>query len=202
MTREPFTAGPIRTEPATRHNAPVQRIAIVGSPGSGKTTLARELAGRLDLTHIEIDAIFHQPGWEPLPDDQFIARITQATSADRWVSDGNYQRVARPIIWQRADTVVFLDLPKRTVMHSLLKRSVRRSWRQEELWNGNKERFRNFVKPDKEDNILLWAWTQYDRYRVDYLTHMEDPQYARLDFVQLRSRREIAEWVAEARGSR
>ncbi len=175
---------------------PMQRIAIVGSPGSGKTTLARQLAERLDLAHIEIDAIFHQPGWEPLPDDQFIARITEATAQERWVTDGNYQRVARPIIWQRADTVVFLDLPKRTVMYALLKRSVRRSWRQEELWNGNRERFRNFVKTDKEENILLWAWTQYNRHRVDYLSDMDDPQYARLNFIHLQGRTTVAQWLA------
>lgn len=174
----------------------MQRIAIVGSPGSGKTTLARELARRLDLAHIELDAIFHQPGWEPLPDDQFIDRITKATAADRWVTDGNYQRVAKPIIWQRADTVVFLDLTKATIMRSLLKRTVRRSWRQEELWNGNRERFRNLVKRDKEQNILLWAWTEYDRHRYGYLADMEDPQYRRLDFVHLPDRPAIANWLA------
>ena len=65
----------------------MQRIAIVGSPGAGKTTLARELAARLDLTHIEIDAIFHQPGWEPLPDADFIAAIESATAGDRWVTE-------------------------------------------------------------------------------------------------------------------
>lgn len=178
----------------------MQRVAIVGSPGAGKTTLARELAARLELEHIELDAIFHQPGWEPLPDDQFIDRVTEVTAGDRWITDGNYQRIARPIIWQRADTVVFLDLPKRTVMYSLLKRSVRRSWRQEELWNGNREQFRNFLKRKKEDNILLWAWTQYDRYRSNYLAAMNDPQHGRLDFVRLRHRSDLSRWLTTVQG--
>jgi adenylate kinase family enzyme len=177
------------------HNASMQRIAVVGSAGSGKTTVARELADRLRLPHIELDAIFHQPGWEPMPDDEFAEQVSVAIAGDRWITDGNYQRVSRPIIWPRADTIVFLDLPKRTVMHALLKRSVRRSWRREELWNGNREQFRNFVKPQKEDNLLVWAWTRYDGYRTRYLDAMQDPEFAHIEFVQLRSRPEVAKWL-------
>ncbi len=182
--------------PVFGNNLRMERIAIVGSPGSGKTSLARRLAEHLDLRHIELDAIFHQPGWEPLPDDQFIARVTEATAGSRWVTDGNYQRVAGPIIWQRADTVVFLDLPRHTAMRALLGRSARRAWRQEELWNGNRERFRNFVKRDKEENILLWAWTQHRRYRRDYLAAIDAPENAGLNFVHLRTRRQVAAWLA------
>lgn len=76
----------------------MDRIAIVGSPGSGKTTLARALADRLDLSHVELDALFHQPGWEPLPDADFIAAVESATAAERWVTCGNYQRISKPII--------------------------------------------------------------------------------------------------------
>jgi adenylate kinase family enzyme len=173
----------------------VQRIAIVGSPGAGKTTLAEKLADRLDLRHIEMDSIFHQPGWRPLPDAEFIAAIERATSADRWVTCGNYQRVSKPIIWQRADTVVFLDLPKATVMRSIIHRSVRRAWKQEELWNGNRERFRNFFSLHKEENIILWAWTQFDRYRKGYRRDMQDPQWSRLDFVHLESRTGVTDWL-------
>lgn len=178
----------------------MQRIAIVGSPGAGKTTLARQLSERLGLTHIEMDAIFHQPGWQPLPDAEFIAALESATAADRWVTCGNYQRVAKPIIWQRADTVIFLDIPKGTVMRSIVHRSVRRAWRQEELWNGNRERFRNFFSSQKEENIILWAWTQYDRYREGYRADMRDPQWSRLEFVHLKSRGAVADWLREVTG--
>lgn len=174
----------------------MERIAVVGSPGAGKTTLARELAERLDLRHIEIDSIFHQPGWQPLPDAEFIAAIESATAGSRWVTCGNYQRVTKPIIWQRADTVVFLDLPKATVMSSIVHRSVRRAWRQEELWNGNRERFRNLFNVKKEENIILWAWTQFDRYRDGYQADMVHPQWNRLEFVHLQSRADVAEWLA------
>lgn len=173
----------------------MQRIAIVGSPGAGKTTLARQLADRLDLTHIEIDAVFHQPDWQPLPDAELVAAIERATSTERWVTCGNYQRVSKPIIWQRADTVVWIDLPKPVIMAALAHRSLRRAWRREELWNGNRERFANFFKPRKEDNILMWAWVHYHSLRERYLGDMQDPQWARLDFVHLRSRRDVRNWL-------
>lgn len=177
----------------------MERIAIVGSPGSGKTTLAGRLAERLDLEHIELDAIFHQPGWQPLPDAEFIAAVERATTGERWVTCGNYQRVSKPLIWQRADTVVFLDLPRTVVMRAIVHRSVRRAWRQEELWNGNRERFSNFFSPRKEDNIILWAWTQFGRYRTGYRADMGRPEYAHLTFIHLQSRLEVERWLATVR---
>ena len=90
----------------------VRRVSVVGNSGSGKSTLARELAASLGVAHIELDSVFHQPGWEPLPEDEFQRLVTARTSENGWVIDGNYSAV-RPIVWARADTVVWLDLPKR-----------------------------------------------------------------------------------------
>jgi cytidylate kinase len=42
------------------------RVVVVGNSGSGKTTFALRLAQALDLTHVELDSIYHQPGWTPL----------------------------------------------------------------------------------------------------------------------------------------
>ncbi len=84
------------------------RISVVGSSGSGKTTLAKALAARLDIPFVELDAIFHQPNWTELPDDEFRARVREAVAADAWVVDGNYG-VVRPIVLGRATTVVWLD---------------------------------------------------------------------------------------------
>ncbi|MBT8194425.1 MAG: hypothetical protein KJP22_13550 [Acidimicrobiia bacterium] len=109
---------------------------------------------------------------------------------------GNYQRVSKPIIWQRADTVVWLDLPKPVVLRALVHRSVRRAWQREELWNGNRERFGNLLKTRNEDNILLWAWAHFDSLRDRYSAAIAEPSWAHLDFVRLRSRREVSEWLA------
>ena len=80
--------------------------------------------------------------------------------------DGNYSAV-RPIVWARADTVVWLDLPKRTVMRQIIWRTLRRAARQE-LWNGNRERWRNFFSLDPEESVIAWAWHKHGEYRAEY----------------------------------
>ncbi|MBA3524374.1 MAG: adenylate kinase, partial [Geodermatophilaceae bacterium] len=163
---------------------------VVGDAGSGKTTFARVLAARLDVPHIEIDAIFHQPGWTRLPDEQFVARVTAATAGDAWVVDGNYSRV-RDIVWGRADTVVVLDLPRRRVMAQLLARTLSRAATRRELWNGNREQWRNLVGRDPEHNILLLSWTRYPVNRQRWRAAAVDPRWSHLTWLRARSRREV-----------
>jgi len=88
----------------------MQRINVVGTSCSGKTTLARAIARRRDLPSVELDALFWGPSWEPVPADLFRSRVSDAVAAERWVLDGGYSNV-RPIIWERADTIVWLDYP-------------------------------------------------------------------------------------------
>jgi len=67
----------------------MQRISLVGVPGSGKTTAGRRLASSLGVPFLELDAIVHQAGWHDLPVDEFRARVRDAVSGDAWVVDGN-----------------------------------------------------------------------------------------------------------------
>lgn len=164
---------------------------MVGVSGSGKTTLAAQLASCLDAPHLELDSVFHQPGWQPLAREEFRARAAAFAAGDTWVVDGSYTSVL-DLVWQRADTVVWLDLPRRVVMRRIIWRTLRRAIVREELWNGNKEPWRNFFRADPEKSVIAWAWTRYHGYRARYASAMADPQYAHLTFVHLRSRRDIA----------
>jgi adenylate kinase family enzyme len=125
----------------------VKRVSVVGNSGSGKSTLARALATRLGVPHIELDALNHQSGWQRLPAVEFRERIDTATAAGGWVVDGNYSAV-RDLVWARADTVAWLDPPRRTVMRQVVWRSVHRVAMRVELWNGNRERWRNLLTRD------------------------------------------------------
>lgn len=127
--------------------------------GFGKTTVARALAARLGVPHVELDAIFHKPGWTGLDDQEFARRVEAATADEAWVVDGNYSRI-QPIIWSRADTVVVLALPRWRVLSQLLIRTLRRGWTGEELWAGNRESLRNLIRRDPERNILLWSFDE------------------------------------------
>jgi adenylate kinase family enzyme len=164
-------------------------VAVVGCSGSGKTTLARSLARTLGVPHIELDALFHQPGWTPLDNDTFRARVGRATGAVGWVVDGNYSTV-RDIVWQRADAVVWFDLPYAVVMARTIRRTVRRAVTRQELWNGNREHWSNMFSWHPEKSIIAWAATRHKVYRQRYGAAEHDPRWAGLAFVRLRSQRE------------
>lgn len=83
--------------------APGRRIAIVGTSGSGKTTVAARLASSLGLPHVELDALFWRPDWRQANLEEFRASVDTATSGEGWICDGNYSR-ARDIVLPRADT--------------------------------------------------------------------------------------------------
>jgi adenylate kinase family enzyme len=89
-------------------------VSVVGTSGSGKSTLARELAVILGVPHPELDSVNQQPGWVPLPTDEFRQVVAVRLAEDGWVVDGNYSAV-RLLVWALADTVTWLDLPRRTV---------------------------------------------------------------------------------------
>jgi adenylate kinase family enzyme len=169
---------------------------VVGNSGSGKSTLARELAAVLGVPHVELDGIFHQPGWEPLPAKEFRRAVAARAGEDGWVIDGNYSTV-RPIVWARADTVVWLDLPRRTVMRQVTWRTLRRSLTRQELWNGNREPLANFLRWAPEESIISWAWHSHDKYRTRYAAAAADPAYGQLTFIRLASRRAISRFLAD-----
>jgi adenylate kinase family enzyme len=179
-------------------SAIVRRVSVVGTSGSGKSTLARELAEILGVPHLELDAVHHQPGWAPLPTDEFRRIVAARAAAGGWVIDGNYGRV-RDLVWARADTVVWLDLPKRTVMRQVVWRTLRRVALRRELWNGNRERWRNFLTWNPEQSVISWAWHKHAPDHAKYAAAAAGPASAHLRFIRLASRRDIARFLADAR---
>ena len=177
----------------------MQRVSVVGTSGSGKTTLAAALAARLGGEFLELDSVNHQAGWVPLPTPEFRRRVAAVAAGERWVIDGSYSSKVRDLVWARADTVVWLDLPKRTVMRRIVWRSFRRAAGRVELWNGNRERWQNLFRLDPEQSILAWAWTRHAVYRERYRTAQADPANAHLRFIRLRTAGEAEELVRCAR---
>jgi hypothetical protein len=136
------------------------------------------------VTHIELDSIYHQPGWTPLSDEEFRERVIAATQPDTWVVDGSYS-IVRDIIWKRADTVVWFDLPFVTVMARTIRRTVRRSFTREVLWNGNREPMSNLWSLKPEKSIIAWTATRHGVYRRRYRDAEHDSRWTGLRFVRL-----------------
>ena len=167
------------------------RVSVIGCSGAGKTTFGRALAARLDAPFIELDSIFHGPHWTPLSEDEFRARVEPITAGETWVIDGNYGAV-RPIVLARATTVVWLDFSRGRVMTRVIRRSVARAITRRELWNGNKEDFRNFLEPD---HPIWWAWSQHGRKRAEYAARFTQPEYANIDVNRFHTPRAAEEWL-------
>ena len=175
----------------------MRRVSVVGNSGSGKTTMSRELAAALNVPLLELDSIFHLPGWTELPADEFRRQVDRFTSGDAWVVDGNYSAV-RLLVWARVDTVVWVDPPDPVVMARVIRRTLRRVVTREELWNGNREPLANLFS--RERSIVAWSWTQRRKYRDRYSSAMSDPEWAHVEFVPVRTRRDRRRLLAVASG--
>src|SRR6266540_2542235 len=162
----------------------LQRIAVVGTSGAGKTTTARMIAGRLDLPHVELDALHWDANWTMAPLPVFRERVARALAGDAWVADGNYSKT-RDLIWPRAQLIVWLDYRLPVIFWRLFRRSLRRSLSREELWNGNRERLRDQFF--SRDSLFLWVLQSYRRHRAEYPALLGRPEHAHLKLVRLRS---------------
>lgn len=171
-----------------------RRIAVVGCSGAGKTTFARRLSERLGIPHVEIDSLYHGPHWTPTPREILRERVSEVLARDAWILDGNYRNALGDLVRASADTVAWLDFPRWVVMRSVIRRTLLRGWHGTELWNGNRERLIQLLDPRPTQNIMLWSWTQFSKYRASYEAESRDaPGAAR--WHRFRTREEAEAWL-------
>lgn len=167
-----------------------RRVLVAGVSGSGKTTLARRIGELLDLPHTEIDGLHHGAGWTKRP--EFEADVEAFTSEDAWVTEWQYSSV-RPLLAERADLLIWLDLPYPLVLSRVVRRTLRRRLRREQLWNGNVEPPLHTFFTDPE-HIVRWSISTRKLYkqRVPALA----ATHPHLVVVRLRRTREVEPWLA------
>lgn len=134
-----------------------RRVLVAGTSGAGTTTTADRLGHVLGVPHVEIDALFHGPGW--IPREDFLADVEAFSAEPGWVTEWQYGSV-RDLLADRADLVVWLDLPRALVMRQVVARTLRRRLRREVLWNGDVEPALRTVLHDPE-HIVRWAWATH-----------------------------------------
>ncbi len=136
---------------------------MIGSTGSGKTAFSRALAQRLGVPHVELDALFWQPGWVMTSAPELREKVAAALVGNDWVVDGNYASRLGMSVLEQADEIVWLDLPLRITFWRLLRRTLQRLRTREVLWDGNRETFRRAFL--SRNSILLFALRTYRRGR-------------------------------------
>lgn len=175
------------------------RINVVGTSGVGKSTLARRLADQLNAPYIEMDRLYWRENWQGTPDEELLARLDAALSAtESWVLDGNYNRT-RHVKWRNVQAIVWVDYGFWCTLRQAVKRAFSRAWTRQELWpgTGNRESFR--LSFFSRDSIILWTLKTWHKNRQRYLADMQDPQFAGLTFVRLRTQAETEAFITKIR---
>jgi hypothetical protein len=179
-----------RAHQLTRRREWGHRILIKGTSGAGKSTLARELARCCGIRHVELDALHHGPGWKAATAAELCAALEAALDGEAgWVVDGNYDSKLGERVLARATIIVWLDLPLRTKLRRLARRTLRRWVRREVLWNGNRETLMSAFWGF--DALFAWAVRTHFRYRRQWPSLFEGRPV-----VRLRTAREVERWLA------
>jgi adenylate kinase family enzyme len=170
----------------------VRRVCLIATAsGCGKTTTGRALAERLRVPFYELDSLYHGPNWTPVSRDEMRARVLPIVESDAWVIDGTYRGTIGDVVPEAADIVVWLDLPVRVWLPRLLRRTARRVIRREELWNGNRERWRDALHPT--NSVVFYALRNYRTTRRTL-----EAELGRFNVARLRTPAEVEAFLSSA----
>lgn len=162
----------------------MKRVVVLGVGGAGKTRLAHAVARTTGLPIVHLDRIFWRPGWQLAPRDEARAALDEAVAGERWIIDGNFLSVG-DARFERADTVVFLDLPRMTCLARALRRAFRdRGRMRPDLPDGCPEGF------DLDFYRWIWNFGRDDRPQI-----LERLEQTGADVVHLRSRADVERYV-------
>ena len=173
----------------------MRKIAVIASAsGNGKTTLGRQLARRLGVPFVELDALVHGPGWVETPDDELRAQVEPIVRSDGWVIDGTYQHKLGELVLRAADVIVWLDLPIRVWLPRLTRRTLRRIRGREQLWNENRQSLTGTVWG--RESLFAWALRSHFRRRRNWPKAL-----APYPVVRLSTLADVEEFLARASAS-
>lgn len=168
------------------------KINVVGTTGMGKTTLASTIAEILNIEHVEMDSLFWGENWTQPTQKEFLPIVNEALRGETWVIDGNYS-FTRHIIWEKVDSVIFLDYPKFIAIWRVTIRSIRRIITKEKIWGKNYESFKGafFGK----NSLIKWLLTTYNRRRRQYYDFIESDEFVYINFVIFKNPRQTNKWL-------
>lgn len=172
----------------------LNRIAIVGTSCSGKTTLARQLSQILSIPHIELDAIHWLPNWTERPLEDFRSKTTQAIHQEHWVLDGNYSTKVQDLVWQRATALIWLNYSLPLVFSRGLKRTFIRVITREKLYSNNQESLKLALS---KDSILYWILTTHKRRTRQYPEKFKQNEHQHLNILEFNHPLQCNYWLRE-----
>lgn len=119
--------------------------------------------------------------------------MSRLTAGPRWIIDSLGCPEVRDLLWDRADTVIWLDCPRRVVMPRVLYRSLRRTVTREVLFGGNRETWTGWLS---REHPAWWAWSHHGSRRTEVERRVRDPRFAPLDTLRFGHPDDTAAWPA------
>ena len=142
----------------------MNRVIVIGCPGSGKTTFSKKLNKITGLPLYHLDAIWHKPDKTHIPREEFDQRISEIFATDEWIIDGNYGRTVE-IRLKECDTVFLFDLPTEVCLQGARERLGKgrydMPWIEKEL----DPEFEGFIK-DFAHNSLPGLYELIEKYNA------------------------------------
>lgn len=165
----------------------IERIIVIGCPGSGKSTLSRQLSDKLGLPLVHLDMLCWREGWKKIPKDEFDKLLMDELIKPRWIIDGNFNRTI-PLRLQYCDTVIWLDYPRITCMLGVLKRVIK--------YHGKTRPDMGENCPEKFDfEFLRYIWRFNKMYRKRYREMLDKTDGVQV--IVLKNRKEAERFLEE-----
>ncbi len=166
----------------------MKKILIIGSGGSGKTTLAQRLGEKTGIKVIHLDTLYWKPNWVRTDNDDWDTTVTELIAGDEWIMDGNYSRSMK-LRMPAADTVIFLDLPRAICLWRMCRRVMRYYGKNRpDMAAGCNEKF------DLE--FLLWIWNYPNRTKPKVEALLKNFQ-DKIKVIRLRSTKEVENFIGD-----
>lgn len=166
----------------------MDRVIVIGCSGSGKSTLSQKLHRILQLPIIHLDRYYWQANWQATEQEEWDQKVTEFALTDRWIIDGNYSRTL-DIRIERANVIVFLDIPRWLCMYRIVKRRIH--------YHGRTRPDLNKDCPEKLDiGFLKWVWNYRKRNRVKTLEKLEQVKEHK-KIVIIRNKKQLEELIEQ-----
>ena len=158
----------------------MQKIIVIGCPGSGKSTFSRELHDRTKIPLYHLDMLFWNADKTTVEKSVFLERLNELLDKDEWILDGNFNSTME-LRMSMCDTVIFLDFPPEICLEGVRAR-------------------RGKVRPD-----MPWIETEEDAEFMDFIRSFNEqrrPQIIELlkkfkdkNIIRFTSREEMNEFL-------
>ena len=163
---------------------------MIGSGGSGKSTVAAQLGELLNLEVSHLDQLYWSAGWVEPQREEWIKTVSDLIERDSWIIDGNYSGTLE-LRLQRCDTIVFLDLPRLLCLWRIVKRFlIYRDGTRPDMADGCRENLNlEFVK---------WVWNYRRRSRPRVIKRLQEHAQGKQIF-WLRSRSDVKNFLSQVK---